>query len=117
MADVANWPRQRTERHNSGLRTRDPEPNPFDEKVAAIVPDQCDESARLIVKSDRLLRLCGSATPKGHCGGTGNGFLIFGEMEVTMSYWRKSHELERSYLADWVIAASVVLALAMIAYG
>jgi hypothetical protein len=36
-----------------------------------------------------------------------------------MSHWRKSHEPapQHSYLADWVIAAIVVLALVLIAHG
>jgi hypothetical protein len=36
-----------------------------------------------------------------------------------MSHWRKSHEPapEHSYLADWVIAAIVVLALVLIVHG
>jgi hypothetical protein len=37
--------------------------------------------------------------------------------EVTMSYWRKLHKPERSYLADWVIVAALVLALLLIVLG
>ena len=39
--------------------------------------------------------------------------------EVTMSHWRRLHEPapQHSYLADWVIAATVVLALVLIAHG
>jgi hypothetical protein len=32
-----------------------------------------------------------------------------------MSHWRRSHE--HSYLADWLIAAIVVLALVLIVHG
>src|SRR5271169_2788810 len=50
--------------------------------------------------------------PKGHHyqGGTVLYLFLWGKMEVTMSHWRKSHEPapQHSYLADWVIAASVV---------
>ena len=59
--------------------------------------------------------------PKGHHyqGGTVLYLFLWGKMEVTMSHWRKSHEPapQHSYLADWVIAASVVLALVLIAHG
>jgi len=44
---------------------------------------------------------------------------LWGKMEVTMSHWQKSHEPapQHSYLADWVIAAIVVLALVLIVHG
>jgi hypothetical protein len=35
-------------------------------------------------------------------------------LEVTMSHWRRSHEPEHSYIADWVIVAAIVLALMLI---
>jgi hypothetical protein len=62
---------------------------------------------------------------KGHLGPCFFGqeylfiFSFGGKMEVTMSHWRKLHEPapQHSYLADWVIAASVVLALVLIAHG
>ena len=59
---------------------------------------------------------------EGHCyqGGTGHArMFLWGKMEVTMSHWRNSYEPapQHSDLADWVIAATVVLAIVLIAHG
>jgi hypothetical protein len=102
-----------------------PDPNPLRQKPHRFVPDQCDQ-ARLPDSEKATVSLAVAArfrrpqkVPSLARRDRALNLFLRGKMEVTMSHWRKSHEPapQHSYLADWVIAAIVVLALVLVTHG
>ena len=81
-----------------------------------IVPDQCDQAPLLIVKSCVSAVGHDPANLKGQqaAGPYSSRYELNLFAEVTMSHWRRLHEPEHSYLADWLIVGIITLALVLV---